>query len=102
MKKKIFAGMIGCFFVFSLCSCGGTSINVSEDNDNELHNTVLGRSSLKAIGDGLYYDSSTRIVYWHNGNFYGYGGTMPTAYYAPNGLPYKYNPQENIFEEIEK
>lgn len=63
MKKKIFAGIIGCLFIFSLGGCGKTSINVNVDNNNELHNTVLGCSSLKEIGDGLYYDSSTRIVY---------------------------------------
>lgn len=45
----------------------------------------------------LVYDSMTRIVYIHNYN--GYGGAY-TSYIAPNGLPYRYNPETNTFEEI--
>lgn len=26
--------------------------------------------------------------------------TTPSPYYAPNGLPYKYNPSTNTLEEI--
>ena len=26
--------------------------------------------------------------------------TSPTPYYAPNGFPYRYNPETNTFEEI--
>ena len=29
-----------------------------------------------------------------------YCATAPTPYYAPNGLPYRYNPESNTFEEI--
>lgn len=25
----------------------------------------------------------------------------PSPYYAPNGLPYRYNPETNTFEEID-
>ena len=51
------------------------------------------------IGDGLYYDSATRIVYlkFNSGSYKGY----LSPYYAPNGLPYKYNPETNTFEEID-
>ncbi len=31
-----------------------------------------------------------------------YAATTPSPYYAPNGLPYKYNPETNTFEEIER
>ena len=53
------------------------------------------------IGDGLYYDSTTRIVYWWNGWFLNNTATTPSPYYAPNGLPYKYNPETNVFEQID-
>lgn len=100
MKKKLL--LVLCFS-FLLVGCGGDSpINVNVDNSDELSNDVLGLDALIEIGSGLYYDSSTRIVYWWNGYFYtSQAATVPTVYYAPNGLPYKYNPETNTFEEIE-
>ena len=32
--------------------------------------------------------------------FCAYCATTPSPYYAPNGLPYKYNPSTNTLEEI--
>ena len=62
----------------------------------------IGVDSLIEIGNRLYYDSTTRIVYWWNGRMKNYrNDTTPSPYYAPNGLPYKYNPGTNTFEEIE-
>lgn len=29
-----------------------------------------------------------------------YQDTTPSPYYAPNGKPYRYNPETNTFEEI--
>ncbi len=50
------------------------------------------------IGNNLVYDSATRIVYIEN---YTYAANrVYVPYYAPNGLPYRYNPETNIFEEI--
>ena len=37
-------------------------------------------------------------VYIYNSNSY---GSSYTPYYAPNGLPFKYNPETNTFEEID-
>jgi hypothetical protein len=54
------------------------------------------------IGNYLYYDSTTRIVYWWNGAIRANYATTPSPYYAPNGLPYLYNPETNTFEEIER
>ena len=51
------------------------------------------------IGGELYYDSATRITYRRNGNAY---GSVFIPYFAPNGLPYKYTPETNTFEEINK
>lgn len=61
----------------------------------------MGFGGLVFIGHGLYYDSSTMVVYWWNGYFGSSKyATTPTAYYAPNGMPYKYNPSTNSLEEI--
>ncbi len=99
MKKRLFGIFAGVLLTFSLCSCGTTTVNVNVENQEELNNTILGKTALIEIGNGLYYDSSTRNVYWWNGVLDGsYGSIAPTAYYAPNGLPYRYNPETNTFE----
>lgn len=82
------------------CSLTGCASNVEKDEN--LHSEVFGTEALIKIGTGLYYDSTTRIVYWWNGLFeFSKSSTTPSPYYAPNGLPYKYNPETNTFEEIE-
>ena len=51
----------------------------------------------------LYYDANKKIVYIMFNDcaeYCGYG--YMSAYYAPNGLPYMYNPQTNELEEITK
>ena len=102
MKKRLLVGLIGCVLAFSLVGCGEkTMINVNVENSSELCGTTLGVDSLIEIGNRLYYDSTTRIVYWWNGRMEDYRcDTTPTAYYAPNGLPYRYNTETNTFEEI--
>lgn len=102
MKKRLLVGLIGCIVTFSLVGCDETTINVNVENSSELSGTTLGIDSLIEIGNDLYYDSTTRIVYWWNGLLgLSNWATTPTAYYAPNGLPYRYNPETNTFEEIE-
>ena len=102
MKKRLLIGLIGCVLAFSLVGCGETNVNVNVENNKELAGTTLGKDALISIGDGLWYDSTTRIVYWWNGAMGAANcATTPTAYYAPNGLPYRYNPETNTFEEIE-
>lgn len=92
--------MIGC------TGCSDPQVVISVENTQDLHNTVFGISALIEIGDGLYYDSTTRIVYWWNGYLdkfdYMEYSTTPSPYYAPNGFPYKYNPEKNMFEEIDE
>ena len=86
-------------FSFTATGCGSdTVVAVNVDNAEELDNTIFGRDALVYIGNSLYYDSTTRIVYFWNGNLV---SDTPSPYYAPNGLPYRYNPETNIFEEIE-
>lgn len=86
-------------FSSTLTSCGSTeTVIVNVENKEKLHGTTFGREAFEDIGDDLYYDSTTRIVYMRHKNSY---GSSFSAYYAPNGLPYKYNPETNTFEEID-
>lgn len=99
--KKLLLGLILSAMILSLTGCVEEKvINVNVENNTELNNMVLGRDALIEIGDGLYYDSTTRVVYWWNGNMNANYATTPSPYYAPNGLPYRYNPETNTFEEI--
>lgn len=102
MKKKLLVILFSCMCILSFSGCTTTTpINVNVENSNELNNTKIGISSLIKICDGLLYDSTTRIVYWWNGSLlYSNNFSVPSAYYAPNGFPYRYNPETNTFEEI--
>lgn len=91
MKKKLLVGLIGCMLAFSLVGCG-ESVSVNVENNESLSSTNFAEFTL--IGDGLYYDNATRIVYLDGYNIF-------TPYYAPNGLPYRYNPETSTFDEIE-
>ena len=104
MKKMLFIVLTA--GVLMLSGCGKTKSqtidHINIENANDLHDTTFGL--LKKISSNLWYDSMTRIVYFWNGQLYpGYGlsSTTPSPYYAPNGKPYRYNPETNTFEEIE-
>lgn len=109
--SQVVAMIVGAVFlvVISLTGCAPSEpelvpVNVNATNQTNITRQVLGEEALIELGSGLYYDSVTGIVYWWNGRFdptY-YGATTPTPYYAPNGLPYRYNPETNTFEEIER
>lgn len=100
--KRLLLLLVVCVLIVSLVGCGeAKTISVNAENKDDLYGGIFGIKSLVEIGDGLWYDSSTRIVYWWNGYFStSYTSTMPTAYYAPNGMPFRYNPITNTFEEI--
>lgn len=92
--------------MLSLAACSEeTTISVNVENGEKLANVKLGTKALVEIGNSVYYDSATGIVYWWNGNLGADTSddyeTTPTPYYAPNGLPYRYNPTTNTFEEID-
>ena len=103
--KKFLSIILVCVIVISLVSCVEEKvISVNVENQESLQNTILGVDALVKLGNGLYYDSTTRIVYWWNGIFskiMSDSNTTPSPYYAPNGLPYRYNPETSTFEEIE-
>lgn len=102
MKRKILIGILSLCITVSMVGCSDETINVNVENSTDLSGTVIGTDALIEIGSNLWYDSTTRIVYWWNGHISSgcYGATAPTPYYAPNGLPYRYNPESNTFEEI--
>ena len=103
--RKIIAVTLSLCLAISLCGCSSnnTPISINVENPSDLNGTTAGRKALTEIGDYLWYDSTTRIVYWWNGYIATANwATTPTPYYAPNGLPYKYNPETNTFEEIEQ
>lgn len=98
-KIKLF--IILTLLLFSFTSCAPQAVNVNVENSEELHSNMIGKNVLLKIGGGLYYDSATRIVYWWNGGLSGgSSSTTPSPYYASNGMPYRYNPETNTFEEI--
>lgn len=103
--KKLLSIIICCVIVFSLVGCGAESpvVSVNVENNSSLNGKVFGKEAMIKIGIGLWYDSTTRIVYWWNGIIgdISHYATAPSPYYAPNGLPYLYNPETNTFEEID-
>ena len=103
MKRNLLILLTGLLLSCSIAGCGTEeTVVVNVDNLENIHGNTFGEKSLIRIGDGLYYDSSTRIVYWWNIYSCAYSKyPAPSPYYAPNGLPYKYNPETNTLEEIE-
>lgn len=96
MKKKSIAIILSCTLALSLVGCGKVNpVQVNVSNSESISSNQFGQ--FVKIGKNLYYDSATRIIYIKN---YNSNGGSYTPYYAPNGLPYRYNPETNTFEEI--
>lgn len=99
MKRNLLILLTALLLSCSLIGCGSeTVVAVNVENEENIHNIKFGSSAFVQIGNDLYYDSTTRIVWLKNHNSY---GSVFIPYYAPNGFPYKYNPETNTFEEIE-
>lgn len=100
MKKIVM--LIVC--VFMICWLTGCD----RDRDPSYHETFNVSLSnnqnicLPRIKDTIYYDTRTGIVYFWNGCNYYNASSMPSPYYAPNGLPYKWDPIAEKLEEIER
>lgn len=103
--KKLLSIILCCVIICSLVGCGAEkpAVVVNVDNKDSLSGIVFGKDAMIEIGNGIWYDSTTRITYWWVGTMTPgyYSSTTPSPYYAPNGLPYLYNPETNTFEEIE-
>ena len=89
--KKILSFMVAFILCISLCAC-------TQEKKN--YGTNAGFVAITGK-DNLYYDSNTKIVYIlyreRAGNG-GYGFMSP--YYAPNGLPYCYDANNQTLIEI--
>lgn len=102
MKKwKLAIGIAIAVIAVKCTGCSPKFLQVNVANSVELANYTLGARNLREIGDYLWYDSSTRIVYFWNGELSNMASTAPSPYYAPNGRPYRYDPTTNTFEEID-
>ena len=101
LKKSLLILCVATVTLFPFIGCDSNTVQVNVSNSENISGTTFGEDAMIEIGNGLYYDSTTRIVYWWNGIISGRSATTPSPYYAPNGLPYRYNPETNTFEEIE-
>lgn len=105
MKKKILITLLLTFstFTFTGCISRNNSANINISSEKESGTKQVGLGQFKCIDNScLYYDINTNIVYFWNGFMGSFNdcNTAPSPYYAPNGLPYKYNPSTNTLEEI--
>ena len=97
MRNKIIVLILTVFLVFCLAGCSKTYAGAKD------YTKRTGGRLQPTMMQDLYYDTNTKIVYIlfnECAGFSGYGYLSP--YYAPNGLPYVYNIQNNSLEEIIK
>lgn len=93
MKKKFIVLFLVAIITVSLVGC-------TSEGSKDYTNRTSGRLIQTTMSD-LYYDANTKIVYIMFNECAGYSGYgYMSPYYAPNGLPYMYNPQTNELEEI--
>ena len=106
MKKRIVILTLLLMLTINGCDTKESiTVNV-KSSDNEitqtLNSNVLGVSALKKICNGLWYDTTTGVVYWWNGFLSNISevSTPPTPYYSSNGLIYIYIPETNTMKEV--
>ena len=96
MIKKIISIIATFILITQLNACSAVEpVRVNIENEDSIFSNNLGE--LVKIGGLLWYDTATRIVYRMNDHAY---GVTYVPYYASNGLPYRYDPSNNTFEEI--
>ena len=98
MKNKVVIIFMALFlfFIVLLVGCAETTtVNIEGEVTTQSGKFV----TISYYPIELSYDTSTEIVYIKNYTYH--GNYVYTPYYAPNGLPYRYNPEINTFEEIE-
>lgn len=100
MKKIVM--LIVCVFMICCLTVIGCDTDASY---HETLNVSLSNNQnicLQRIKDTIYYDTRTGIIYFWNGYNYSNAASVPSPYYAPNGLPYKWDPIAEKLEEIER
>lgn len=104
MGRTLIIALIATLLIFTtLMSVGNkssTQMNVKTSRGSV--SKEFGVARLQSLGNGLYYDQTTGIVYWWNGvlTIGSQTSTTPTPYYSENGKLYRYNPTDNTMEEI--
>ena len=104
MKKKCL--VLSLLLTLILSGCGKkemVTVNMISPDDGisqVINNRTIGVSALIRLGNGLWYDSTTGVVYWWNGMNTTPAVTTPTPYYSSNGFLYRYIPETNTLEEI--
>lgn len=90
------------YYMHSLSKNQDAPMQINIETDNVLHEQqTIGISQLVKIGNGLYYDTTTNIVYWWNGSDISKNNSsMPTPYYLSNGQMCKYDSERNCITEI--
>ena len=91
MKKIIQKSVAALFVLACVSGCGSSTVQVNTDNAGQLNSNTFG--TMQKIGGDLYYDLATQIVYRanHTASFY----EVYVPYIAPNGLPYRYDAENN-------
>ena len=92
MKKKFLIMALLLVLLMSLAACVSKGEKGCESN--------TGLVAVPGISN-LYYDSQTKVVYFafsERSGYQGYG--YMSVYYAPNGLPYLYDPFSQELVEI--
>lgn len=92
MKKKFTAVALFIVLLMGLAACASKGTKGYESN--------TGLVAIPGFND-LYYDSQPKVVYFVFNECSGYQGYgYMSAYYAPNGLPYLYDPFNQELAEI--
>lgn len=94
MKKRFLRLLVTLVLVISLAGCGIKSEDLPGARDR------IAGLELVHIDGYLYYDTKTNIVYIWNGFINFQASTVPSPYYASNGIPYKYDPNTKQLKEI--
>ena len=94
MKKRCLSIALLVVLLLGLTACTTKGSKNCESN--------TGLVPVQGFND-LYYDSQTKIVYFVFNESMGYSGYgYMSAYYAPNGLPYLYDPFNQELVEIDR
>lgn len=105
MKRKALVFGLLLWVILSGCATEEVvmvNVQSSEDGVSQIANDrIIGKSALVEIGNYLWYDSTTGIVYWWNGIMTANSASIaPSPYYSPNGYLYRYIPETNRLEEV--
>ena len=103
MSKKIL--VILCLISILFTSAGCTAAWDSVDTAQQDQKISTDFERIDGY-ENLYYCKNTDIVYWIGGSYqvnligYDYTTSYMTVYYAPNGLPYRFNKRLGTLESI--